>query len=90
MKFAKVMYSQVSVCPRGGVCTACMPPQACICMPPQACHLDMHAPEHAHCPGMHVPPGMPTWALMPPWWILRDVLNERTVRILLECILVIE
>ena len=48
-------------------------------------------------PGTHAPPGMPPswtcmsqgthapWAFMPPH---RDALNERAVRILLECILV--
>ena len=60
---------------------ACMPrghiPQ--VCMP-----LGMHAPQ-AHTPRHACPLCMHA----PPQRILRDVVNERAVRILLECILVI-
>ena len=62
-KFAKVMFSQVSVYPQGG----CVPQAR---MPPRA---------HTH-PRACMPP--------PPWQILRDAVNERAVRILLECIVV--
>ena len=53
--------------------------------PPQACTSPRHTQpsRHAHTPGMHAPPGHAR-----PRQILRDALNERAVRILLECILV--
>ena len=38
---------------------------------------DMHSPQACTPPGMHAPP-----------WILRDLVNERVVHIILECILV--
>ena len=54
---------------------ACMPPST---QTPQACM----PPSLPTSQGMHVP-----WACMPlPQQILRDVVNERAVRILLECI----
>ena len=88
-KFAKAMFSQVSVCPRGRrrVCLPGIhilhgthnPP------PPKACTPPRHTQpsRHAHTSGMHAPKGH----ARPPQ-ILRDALNERPVRILLECILV--
>ena len=51
-KFAKVMFSQVSVCPRGGMCGKHAPRHTC---PP-----GMHAPGHAHPLGACMPPGMHT------------------------------
>ena len=56
-KFAKVMFSQVSVCPQREACMACM-------LPPPAC-----PPGHTHQPGMHAPWACtpPRHACMPPW-----------------------
>ena len=92
-KFAKVMFSQVSVCPQGEACMACMLP------PPPLRHalLGTHTnqvcmpPGHAHPPGMHAcPPGMHIpLGMHAPRRIVWDALNERAVRILLECILVL-
>ena len=50
--------------------------------------------ESMHPPGMNVPPGMHLLARIPrhtcPPRILRDTANERAVRILLKCILVLK
>ena len=60
---------------------------------PQACTspLGMHTPHGHTCPPQaHMPPGHTwPWAHIPPppGQILRDAVNERAVRILLECIL---
>ena len=103
-KFAKVMFSQVFVCPWGGMHV--MPSR-------HACPLGTHAPRHTHPQGMHAPLACmsprhahplghahpprhahllgtytPRARMPPPRWIPRDVLNERAVCILLECILV--
>ena len=60
-------------CPPGmHVPQTCTPPWSCT--PPQACTPS----GYIHPPGTHATPR----------WILRDVLNERAVCILLECILV--
>ena len=77
-----------------GVCLstgeeACVPPRHAHppwhTQPPQACTPPRHTQpsRHAHTSGMHAPKGH----ARPPQ-ILRDALNERPVRILLECILV--
>ena len=78
-KFAKVMFLQVSVCPRGGghawqggrAWGACMVGGGGMC-------------GRGAC--------MAGWACVVgggrAWQILRDTVNERAVRILLECILV--
>ena len=53
-------------------------PKACMTPPGSHDPTGMHAPWAHTFPGMH-----------DPWRILRDALNERAVRILLECILVV-
>ena len=83
-KFAKVMFLQVSVCPRvggggawqGGVCGG----------------GGMHSRGVCVARGAGVAGGW--WGVCmaggcPPPQILRDTVNERAVRILLECILVV-
>ena len=68
-----------------------------MCGVPQGMHapLGMHTPWACMPPGMLAPPPphMLPWVCMPPLpppprRILRDAVNERAVRILLECILV--
>ena len=70
------------------------------CTPPAMHGLGMHAPL-PHMPSCHACPPCHTCPLpcmppvmhaplpcMPPQWILRDAVNERAVRIVIECILV--
>ena len=77
-KFTKVMFSQVSVCPRG------------LSTP---LHARIHPPDQRQTPpspgtrGRHPPP--PGADTPPPKCMLGDTGNKRVVRILLECILVI-
>ena len=82
-KFAKVMFLQVSVCPQGGVCMV-------------APRGGVHGCSRGAC--MVVPRGR-AWLLQGAcmfapgghgWDMMRygDTINERAVRILLECILV--
>ena len=91
----KVMFSQAcvknSVHRGGGMCathaplprtlpTMHVPPAMHAPLPCTPCHTcspAIHAHQHACPPNIHVPPP-----------ILRDAVNERAVRILLECILV--
>ena len=88
-KFAKVMFSQVSVCPWGRV-------RAYAPWAGHTCPQSFMSPGHAHPPGHTCPlracmpsPGThATGHACPPRQILRDVLNERAVLIILECILV--
>ena len=112
-KFAKVMFSQVSVCPQGGGCAwpgrgivgkvmhgtghawqgACMAGRhawqgACVV---GACMAvgGMHGRWGGMCGRGHVWQGGHVWhTCPPPWQILWDTVNERVVRILLECIFV--
>ena len=96
MKFAKVMFSQVSVCPRGegegGVC-----PNACWDTPPGQVHpLGRYTPWQVHplgrytylagTPLVRYPP-MDRYAptLHSACW---DTVNKRAVCIPLECVLV--
>ena len=77
----------------------CMPsamhtPQPC--MPPRhACSLGLHypwahmRPSHARPPVMHTPSHARPPSMHALQQILRDTINERAVRILLECILVL-
>ena len=71
-KFAKVMFSQVSVCPQGGVC-----PVASGQTLPGRHPLGRHPPSFPVHAGIH-PPHSACW----------DTVNKRAVRIPLECILV--
>ena len=56
--------------------------QACVKNSVRGGICGIHPPAHACPPGMHTP-----GHACPPW-ILRDLVNERVVQILLECILV--
>ena len=74
-KFAKVMFLQVSVCPRGVCLSACWDNR-----PPRE-----QTPPRSRPPGSSPPPEQtPTSAQC----MLGDTANKRAVRILLECILV--
>ena len=70
-KFAKVMFSQVSVCPQGGDLPHCMLGYTPRQIPPRQT-LPGQTP-----PGIHRPLGSACW----------DTVNKRAVRIPLECIL---
>ena len=92
-KFAKVMFSQVSVCLQADT------PEADITTPQAETPLGrhptcpVHAGIHAPCPvhaGIHTPLSSACWDKHPPpppstCW---DTVNKRAVRIPLECILV--
>ena len=81
---AKVMFLQVWVCPHGGVClSACWDTTPRANTPPGSRHPPPRAdtPQSRHPPGEQIPPRGQT-----PPWDKRPLL--RTVRILLECILV--
>ena len=92
MKFAKVMFSQVSVCPQGGVCVWQTPRP-----PPRAGTPSGQAPSQAGTPPGQVHPhwagtsraGTPSLGRYPPGkYTPWQTVNKRPVRILLECILV--
>ena len=99
-KLAKVIFSQASVCPQEGrgVClSACwdIPPRADT--PPGADIPPDQTPlEQTHPPEQTIPPpgSRPPWEQTPPpeqtlpGSRLQHTVNERLVRILLECILV--
>ena len=88
-KFAKVMFSQVSVCPQGGL-THCMlgytHPRTRGRHP-----RDQRQTPPGQTPTQQTPPGRHPWADTSPWaepsacW---DTVIKRMVRIPLECILV--
>ena len=78
MKFAKIMFSQVSVCPQGAEVSATHPPR-------KTSPLSRHPPGQTlplgrHSLGRHPPSPMPST-----YW---DTVNKRAVGIPLECILV--
>ena len=80
MKFAKVMFSQVSVCPQGGVCHTppwTDPPGQ---TPPWPVHAGIHPPCSVHAGMGYTYPSLPS--------ACSDTVNKRAVRIPLECILV--
>ena len=73
--WAKVIFSQASVCPQGGFCLS-----ACWDIPPRTRHPpgpDTHPPRTRHPRTRPPPPSR-----------LQHTVNERPVRVLLECILV--
>ena len=78
-KFAKVMFSQVSVCPQGG----CLPHYMLGYTSPPGPVAD--TPLGADTPQSRHPTGAD-----PPQWMLGDTGSKRAVRMLLECILVLD
>ena len=77
-KFAKVMFLQVPVCPRGG---GCLPHT-------HTSWADTSPPPGQTPPGRH-PPGRHPLADTPLPSACWDTVKKRAVRILLECIIVI-
>ena len=99
MKFVKVMFSQVSVCPQVG-CLPLVPegsaeqthpPGQTPPKPPGRHPLGRsHLGRHLPCPvntGIQ-PQSSASCDTHPPWQILRGTVNKRAVRIPLECIIV--
>ena len=80
-KFAKVMFSQVSVCPQGGYLGRYPPPPPRAGTPPGQVH-----PQAGTPPPGQVPPGRYTPSHSACW----DTVNKWAVRIPLECILLYE
>ena len=83
--------THTSITPTLGMHTPPLPCMPLPCMPPcHACPPAIHAPPHHTPPRAFMPPAMhaPYHTCPHPPQILRDVVNERAVRILLECILV--
>ena len=78
------MYLQVSVCPQGGCIRG-----RCVCVWQGACVAREGCAGWGACmAGAYVARGACVGQGACPQQILRDTVNERAVRILLECILV--
>ena len=101
-KFAKVMFSQVSVCPQEGVCHPLgRPRQADIPWADTPCpvHAGIHPPAQCMLGYTHHPLPSACWDTHTPWPVHAgihtptpsacwDTVNKREVRIPLECIIV--